>query len=189
MKRYNVAAEKAALKQNEKDNFPKGAVETSHQFRKDVQLRSNEEMFNLTDDEILGAGPLITPAHELLPAKCCRLIYHQTKDQIAKIFRVHGEGIAYYSGADGFDPDLGIPACPDHGFDLTDRDGGFPCVNLLPNGNCQLHMAHEDLTIASHPASCKRFPSHPSNLRLITTCSYTFNKTARSGVCDQCKGP
>lgn len=190
MKRYNVQAEKALLKQNENDNFPKGAIETSHQFRKDVKLRTNEEMYILSDDEILGPGPTITPAHELLNAKCCRLVFHLPKEKLAKIYRVHGEGIAYFCGTDGFDPDFNIPHCPDYGFDMTDRDNGFPCVNLLPNGNCQLHQAHEDLTIFSHPAACKRFPQVPEVISLINTCSYTFDINGnRSGTCNQCKGP
>ena len=172
------------LKPNEHNNIPK-CVSTSHEFRKDKKFRSNEEMFHLSDDEIINNREINKDLS--LPSKCCRLAFLMDKSQLANIYRVHGEGIRIYDGGNTEDSELNIPKDPDFGFDMTKPEEGYPCVNLNKKGGCKLHGGHEDITKQSHPYVCKLFPRFEHSIRNITTCSYTFDKNGnRSGVCNGC---
>jgi len=202
MKRHkDVEAEKKKLKEGEHDNFPKGAKSTAHSFRKDKKLLSNEDVFKLTDDEILP-GDVITPHIEKLGQKCCRAVYHLDKKRLAKIFRVHGEGIELYNIAQDGETvyatnpqgelvEVNIPDDPDYGWDMTNRKDGFPCIALLPNGKCAHHEDGKSDLASSKPRTCKMFPRTSQDLPKIATCSYTFDKETgkiRSGTCDGCLG-
>ncbi len=187
----DVEHEKRRLKSGEHDNFPKGAKTTGHTFRKDKQLRSNEDMYPLRDDEILP-GEILTEHVKTLPSKCCRGAYHMTKGQLANVYRVHGEGLACYGAAQGPEsfwaldkdgkPTLAtLPADPDFGWDMQNREEGFPCIALQSDGKC----GHYE---AGHPRSCMAFPHDQHALRSIPTCSYTFDEAGvRSGECDGCE--
>ena len=187
MKTYNVQEEKAKLKQGEHDNFPKGAERTTHKFVKDKKLRNNEEMFRLADDEIV-IGPVRTANALTQPAQCCRLAFHMDKRKIATIFKVHGEGIEYFSGWDS-DPEESGQIDPEFGYQMQKPDEGYPCTELLPNGRCKHHKPNETDMESEKPFVCKLFPSMPHHLDRISVCSYTFDENGvRSGTCDGCKG-
>ena len=184
---------RAEMGPSDKDNLPKGAKRTKHQFRTDVQLRDNEEMFRLTDDEILP-GDTVTPEIQALGQHCCRGAFHHTKHVLANIYRVHGEGIKVFGGDQPADPDEGIMRDdPVFGWDMTNRAEGFPCTELLPNGHCKHHAANTTAMDSNKPHRCKLFPQVRGRLEVpvpMTKCSYTFdaNGTVRSGSCDGCAG-
>jgi len=177
----DVKKEKIKLKENEHDNFPKGAVKTSHKFCTYKKFRSNEEMFKLTDEEILP-GPIITPHIESLGSKCCRGAYNLSKKALINIFKVHGEGIEVYIGSqeehtvdaltlDNRLVEVVVPEDPEFGWDMHDRENGFPCIALLPNGKCKYQEEGQEDFESEKPKVCKMFPSLPSVLKNIPTCS------------------
>lgn len=174
----DVEYEKKCLLDHEHDNFPCGAVRTDHRFCTHRKFRTNEEMHQLSDDAILP-GEILTSLIKVLPSKCCRGVYHHGKEGLANIFRVHGEGIALYSGTQDGDPEFG--------WDMQDRVNGFPCIALQADGKC----GYEE---QGKPHACKLFPVSREVLGRsmsapITVCSYTFDENSkRSGECDGCKG-
>lgn len=187
----DIATRKAALTETEEDNFPNGRS-TMHSFVTDKKLRNNEEMcvrdengdFVLSEKDILGKWPTAAK-FRAMNAKCCRLAFLAPKSRIANIFRVHGEGISTFQGAQSGDPDLGIPNDPPFGFDMQNPAEGYPCVNLLPDGRCSYYET-------GVPRECGRYPIVPDHLSSafgieITTCSVTFDENGNKiTACDGC---
>ena len=183
---------------NESRNWPKGAKISSHEFmdvdkamkgRNSRKFLTNEEVFKLSDDEVLA---IIYPSIDLknfiqnnlsMPSKCCRLIFLFGWKRICTIHRVHGEAIKFFNTTIVADVDLNIPADPKWGWDMTKPEEGFPCINLTENG-CSYH--------SEHPNRCKNFPSSRQEVRSIPSCSYVWTEVdpgrwERSGSCNGCK--
>lgn len=197
----DIENRKAMLAEGEEDNFPKGR-KTMHTFVVDAKLRNNEEMcvrnpdgsFVITDNEILkvpqNRTTLSTPQLERMTAKCCRLAFTMSKDKIANIFRVHGEGIKTFQAAMSGDEATGVDNDPPFGFDMQNPDDGYPCVNLLPDGRCSYQV---DYDYDYKPQRCKRFPVQVDHITgtafgiPITTCSVTFDEDGNQLTpCDGC---
>lgn len=208
----DIIKRRATLADGDHDNYPNGH-RTTHRFRRDVKLRSNEEMserhapfiirgdgvkvgtgpFVLSDDDILGKGSMITPHIDALGAKCCRGVYLKSKAQLAQVFRTHGEGLRIMSGTVfDADPDAGITHDdPQFGYDMLNRKDGYPCTELV-DGKCRHHEDGETPLESDKPILCKIFPRLQSALDApvpIKTCSYRFDDEGeRTGSCDGCKG-
>jgi hypothetical protein len=116
--------------------------------------------------------------------QCCRLIFQMTLEGIGSIHIVHGEGIKFYGCGMGADIDLGSPADPIWGFDLTKPEEGFPCINLHEeDGGCHYHESGDK------PDKCKRHPVKESDVQFINTCSYSFDENGvRTSTCNKCMG-
>lgn len=148
-----------------------------HKF-KEGDYKSNEEMFLLSDDEIIS-GDTITAEMQSLPDKCCRLAFIQTKFKICEIYRVHGEAIYYFDNTHPGDTEQQLPRESDHGWELDKPEEGFPC-NCLDSTGCM--FIQED-----KPWRCKMFPTGENELYLIETCSYYYEDGELKGSCDGCK--
>ena len=69
---------------------------------------------------------------------------------------------------------------PKWGWDLTNPEEGFPCINLTAAG-CAYHNT-------TKPWACSRFPSRERSLEFIPNCSYSFDSQGvRSGSCNRCR--
>lgn len=111
--------------------------------------------------------------------QCCRLIFHMSLSGIGSIHVVHGEGIKFYGCSTGEDKDLGIPADPLWGFDLTKPEEGFPCINLTKDG-CIYHPDEK-------PYRCKQYPISERNIMSMPGCVYKFDEEGvRTGACNRC---
>lgn len=173
---------------------------------------NNEEIFYLyalRRNELLAQGqpraaaeyqakievlPIIYPAVDLinfkqdnpdLADKCCRAIFGLGLDSIANIHIVHGEALKLYQIAVSGDEDLQIPDDPSYGWDLTNPQAGFPCINLTSDG-CAYHAD------GTKPHRCKAYPVYEGELRFIETCNYRFRtdgqgRYIRTGNCNRCK--
>ena len=170
-----------ALKEDEIDNFPKGAIKTDHSFMTDRKYRDNEEMFKLSEEEIFP-GLIITEHIKTLGQQCCRAVYHFDKKRLANVFKVHGEGIKIFNGSQGADPDFDIPEDPYFGWDMQNRTDGFPCIALLPDGKCSYHKTGK-------PHACSRFPFRETSLTVPVVkdkCSIRFEAGKFVGTCNGC---
>lgn len=146
------------------DNSPRYPV--SHIFRRDIKARTNTELRNLSDAEILGEEPNLLH----VPAKCCRLAFQLSRDKIADIFRIYGSGIAVYEGYIEENEAF-------FGFDMTRPAEGFPCVHLTNEGRCGIYK--------QRPRVCIEYPT---TIKRVENCSYTFKNGKRTGKCDGCRG-
>ena len=187
----NIDERKAQLADGEEDNFPNGNT-TMHSFVTDKKLRNNEEMcvrnpdgsFVISVDDIVGSLPSEAAAAQM-KAKCCRAMFSISKENIAKIFRVHGEGIKIFQAAAAADIGLGTDNDPPFGFDMQNPEDGYPCMNLLPDGRCSVHESGK-------PYQCDIFPKQLSHLGAdfgaeITNCSVTFDDDGNKlTACDGC---
>ena len=146
--------------------------QTWHRFAATGSRRTREQMSKLTDEEVIP-GDLITEHIASLPAKCCRGVYNfYSKTGLADVFRFHGESIAQMT--------MSSPGEPEWGWDMSDRENGFPCVALLADGRCSHHGEGK-------PKVCVDYPRVAHDNANVSTCSISFDAAgAQVGTCDGC---
>lgn len=164
-----------SLEVRDTEAVKKRAQQMRQTFRTDKLYRDNEEMWPLSDDEIL----INVVADPNATAKCCRAAFVYARKPLADIFRVFGEGIEIMYSTDSGSFAEGIPPDPPWGWDMTKPEEGFPCINLTADGKCGVHD-HK-------PYRCGLWPESPTGMERMPTCSISFDEQGnRTGVCDGC---
>jgi len=195
---------------NEARNWPRGGRVSSHKFmdlsESPIVSRpyyNNEELFyfvKIRTEELGGGEAALKQARiELLSViypnidlvnfradnpdmtdKCCRRIFTLDLDRIAIMHTTHGEAIKFFNCTVAGDIELGEKDDPEWGFEFTNPEEGFPCMNLSRDG-CSWHA------VDGKPKRCIAYPIRPRDIGLIPTCSYKFNPQGRrTGNCDRC---
>lgn len=159
---------------------------SKHKFKEDKQYKSNEEMYLLSDDEIIPEKESdMLKRLEEIPNKCCRLAFLlKSKHSICNIFRVHGEAIEVWDNTINGSEEYGVPDDLEHGWLMDKPEEGYPCSALDLDSTGADGCIFE---VWERPWRCVEFPTEEQEVSNIPTCSVKFKSKFKPIYdCDGC---